>query len=313
MCQKVLKTAARAAKPGELVGSLQPTGHPRAAAHAALAVAAALALAGCATTPAGSGPPAAQAVQPTGTGAHHDPFEGLNRGLFRLGRSLDQTFVHPILAGYRRIAPRPVRRAVHNVVQNLDEPVVFLNDVLQLHPKAATTTAVRFFANSTVGVGGIFDAASTAGLEHHDNGFGSTLGRYGVGPGPYIYVPLFGPTTVRDVVGDGVDWVSDPFALAGAHRARTVDIARTAVSLLDEREQADAELRALQKTSVDPYASLRSVYLQSREAEVKGPNATELEPLPEFPEPAPQAPPAGASEPPPAPEASPVPPPPSGP
>ncbi|MDE2488559.1 MAG: VacJ family lipoprotein [Alphaproteobacteria bacterium] len=258
------------------------------------ALAAAVALAGCATVPGPTGPGAA-AVAPPGTGAHHDPFQRMNRGLFALGEALDRTFVRPVMAVYHRVAPRPVRHAVHNVVQNLDEPVVFLNDVLQVHPKAAATTAVRFFANSTVGVGGIFDAASTAGLEHHDNGFGSTLGRYGVGTGPYLYIPVFGPTTLRDAVGDGVDWFTDPFALANTSKARAFDWTRTVVSLLDEREQADEELRALQSTSVDPYASLRSVYFQSRAAEVNGAGATELEPLPAFPDAPETAPPSAAT------------------
>ena len=282
----------------------KPLASGRALQAGVAAVAASLALAGCASVPAAS-PPGAAAAAPAGTGARHDPFEGLNRGLYRIGNALDHAIVHPIIAGYRRIAPRPVRHAVHNVVQNLDEPVVFVNDVLQAHPKAAAGTAVRFFANSTVGVGGIFDAASTAGIPHHDNGFGSTLGRYGVAPGPYIYIPLLGPTTVRDAVGDGVDWFTDPVSWGNTRRARTFDITRTALGLIDEREQADAQLRELESTAVDPYATLRSVYLQSRAAEVKGQSATELAPLPEFPEPAPEPAPEAAPG---APETSPPPP-----
>lgn len=247
------------------------------------AAAAALVLAGCASAPGAAAPGAAAQAGPAAAPRHHDPFEGVNRGLYRLGDLLDRGVVHPILAGYRRLAPRPVRRAIHNVVTNLDEPVVFVNDVLQAHPKTAAKTAVRFFANTTVGVGGIFDAAATAGLLHHDNGFGSTLGRWGVGPGPYIYVPLLGPTTIRDLAGDGVDWVADPFSGAHFANSRRVGLAVTGLSLLDEREQADAELRALKTTAVDPYATLRSAYLQSRAAEVKG-GETELEPLPELPE-----------------------------
>jgi phospholipid-binding lipoprotein MlaA len=264
------------------------------------ASAAALVLAGCATAPGAAAPGGGTQAAPLAAPHRHDPFEGLNRGLYRLGDVLDRGIVHPILAGYRRLAPRPVRRAVHNVVTNLDEPVVFVNDVLQAHPKTAAKTAARFFANSTVGVGGIFDAASTAGLPHHDNGFGSTLGRWGVGPGPYIYVPLLGPTTARDLAGDGVDWVTDPFSWAHFNNSHAIGVAETGVSLLDEREQADAELRALKTTAVDPYATLRSAYLQSRAAEVKGGEA-DIEELPELPElPAPDAPPPPPPAPPPA-------------
>lgn len=238
-------------------------------------------LSGCATVPA-AGPGASAEV---GTGARHDPFERTNRGLFALGQALDRTFVRPLVAAYRHVLPRPVRHAVHNVVQNLDEPVVFANDVLQLHPVAAGKTAVRFVANSTVGVGGIFDAASTAGLPHRDNGFGATLGHYGVGPGAYFYVPLLGPTTVRDAVGQGVDIALDPFSWTRFRNAQTFDVARTSLSLIDERVEADKELRALDATAADPYATMRSVYLQSRQAEIKGPDAAldELPPLPDTP------------------------------
>jgi phospholipid-binding lipoprotein MlaA len=275
------------------------TSPPRLRRIAGLASAAALVVSGCATaTPPGAAPGAVSA----NPSPRHDPFEGANRGLYRLGDLVDKGVVHPILAGYRRIFPRPIRRAVHNVVQNLDEPVVFVNDVLQAHPKAAAKTAVRFFANSTVGVAGIFDAASTAGLPHHDNGFGSTMGRWGVPPGPYIFLPVFGPTTLRDAAGDGVDWFTDPLSWARFPNARPVDLARTGLSLLDDRESADAELRALQKTAVDPYASLRAAYLLQRQSEVKGADFPPLEPLPEVPEPSP---PTGPAQPGAAPPASP--------
>jgi phospholipid-binding lipoprotein MlaA len=266
-------------------------------------------LAGCATAPGPTAPGSTPQASSAPARPRHDPLEGLNRGFYRLGDWMDRGVVRPILAGYRRLAPRPVRRAVHNVVTNFDEPVVFINDVLQAHPKTAAKTAVRFFANSTVGVGGIFDAASTAGIPHHDNGFGSTLGRWGVGPGPYLYLPLLGPTTLRDVTGDAVDWVTDPFSWVHINNARSVGFTEAAVSLLDEREQADAELRALKNTAVDPYATLRSAYLQSRAAEVKG-GETSIDQLPELPELPPSPPPAppeapAPTEPPPAPAPAP--------
>jgi phospholipid-binding lipoprotein MlaA len=247
-----------------------------------LAGLAALALGGCATVPAPA--PSASAAAP----ARHDPFERTNRGLFAFGRALDRALVRPIVEAYRAVLPRPVRHAVHNVVQNLDEPVVFANDLLQLHPAAAGRTAVRFAANSTVGVAGVFDAAATAGLPHHDNGFGSTLGRYGVGPGPYFYLPLLGPTTLRDAVGEGVDFGLDPFTWSRFGNAQTFDVARTGLSLLDERVEADKDLKTLEATAADPYATLRSVYFQSRRADIEGADAA-LDELPPLPEPAPSS------------------------
>ena len=276
---------------------------------AAGAILLALILGGCAAGPRPSAPGSPTPAAAANGTPRHDPLEGMNRGLYRVGDALDRSIVHPIVAGYRRIAPRPVRQAVHNVLQNLNEPVVFVNDVLQAHPMAAGRTAIRFAANSTVGVAGIFDAAATAGLPHHDNGFGSTLGHYGVGPGPYMYLPLLGPTTLRDAFGDGVDFAADPLSWTRFGNAETVGIARTGLDLLDQREQADARLRALRNTAADPYATLRSVYLQSREAEIKGPEAP-LETLPELPEPSatPPAPDTPPEAPAPAPAAPPPPP-----
>jgi phospholipid-binding lipoprotein MlaA len=239
-------------------------------------LAAALLLAGCATVAPGAAASGQAAPQTSG-----DPFERLNRGLFGLGGRLDRGLVRPIVNGYRRVAPGPFRRALHNVLQNADEPLVFLNDVLQLHPRAAVRTAARFGANTTVGVVGIFDPATPAGLPHHDNGFGSTLGRYGVGPGAYVYMPFLGPTSVRDMVGEGVDFATDPLSFAKFRHARTVSVARTGLDLLDEREQAEKDLQTLD-ASADPYATVRSVYLQSREAEIRGPDAP-FEALPAFP------------------------------
>ena len=244
-------------------------------------IVAATMVAGCATTAGTSGGLGAAAAET----AHGDPFEGLNRRLFSLGRAIDRRLVRPIVGGYRRVAPAPVRTALHNVLQNLDEPLVFVNDVLQLHPATAGRTALRFVSNSTFGVAGVFDPATGAGLPHHDNGFGSTLGRYGVGAGPYAYVPLLGPTSLRDMVGEGVDFFIDPLANI-LPKARKVTIARTALSLLDEREAAEDDLRRLEGAA-DPYATARSVYFQSRDVDIKGPDAP-LQALPEIPsEPAP--------------------------
>lgn len=240
-------------------------------------------LGGCAAPAAGLAAPGASAAasapqdHPRG-----DPFESLNRGLFRLGQAIDHALVSPIVGGYRRITPQPIRHAVTNVLQNLNEPVVFVNDVLQAHFGPAGRTAVRFAANSTVGVAGIFDPAAKAGLPHHDNGFGSTLGRYGVGPGPYIFVPILGPTSLRDAIGEGIDYAADPLTWTKFKGATKFEVGRTTLSLLHERLDAEQDLRTLDQTAADPYATVRSVYLQSRQAEIKGPE-TRLEPLPELP------------------------------
>ena len=274
-------------------------------------------LSGCASTTGGPlrAGPETRTAAPAGAPTHSDPLEDMNRRLFHMGSWLDRALVQPVIDGYRKLAPRPVRSALHNIRQNADEPLVFVNDVLQIRPRAALRTALRFAGNTTVGLAGVFDPAARIGLAHHDNGFGSTLGRYGVAAGPFVYLPLFGATTLRDAVGSGVDFVTDPLSFARFGGARTFSVARTGIELLDDREQADDDLRTLHATSADPYATVRSVYLQSRDVEIKGPDAP-LQALPEIPaDPeagleAPQAVPAPDAHP--APEAAePVPPPPT--
>ncbi len=246
------------------------------------AIACALGLTGCATI---GGPGAAGRV----AHAPGDPFEGLNRPLFGFGQSLDHGLVQPLVRGYQH-SPGLLRRALHNVLQNADEPLVLLNDLMQGRIGTAARTAVRFVGNSTLGVAGLFDPATSAGLPHHDNDFGLTLGRYGFAPGAYLYVPVLGPTTMRDAVGAGVDFVADPLSWARLRNAKSISLARTALSLIDERVEAEDDLRSLETGAADPYASFRSVYLQSRAAAIKGEEAG-LEPLPDLPTPpAPAAP-----------------------
>ena len=241
----------------------------------ALAIASALGLAGCATL--GGPGPAGRAAVPG------DPLEGLNRPLFGAGQALDHGLVQPLVRGYQH-SPGLLRRALHNLLQNADEPLVMLNDVMQGRLGAAARTAVRFVGNSTLGLAGLFDPATSAGLPHHDNDFGLTLGRYGFGPGAYVYVPLLGPTTVRDAVGAGVDFVADPLAWVRIRDAKTINVVRTSLSLIDDRVEAEEDLRSLEAGAADPYATLRSVYLQSRAAAIKGEDAG-LEALPELPPP----------------------------
>ena len=256
---------------------------------AALPIVGCLLLAGCASV-----------SRSAGTASPGDPFEPANRGLYRVGGALDRAVVRPVAMGYRYAAPRPLRRLLSNILQNLDEPVVFANDLLQGRVKSGARTVVRFAVNSTIGLAGAFDPAASAGVPHHDNTFGDTLGRYGVGPGPYLFVPVLGPSNARDLFGLGVDIALDPLTWARFHNDSTVDAARTVVEGIDDRVAVDHELRSLQQSATDPYATIRSVYAQKREAEVHGGEAP-LEDLPAFPV---DAQPAPAPAPPAAPPAS---------
>ena len=197
-----------------------------------------------------------------------DPFEGANRQGYAIHQFLDRTFLRPAAKMYQALVPSPIRTGLRHVISNMGEPGVMANDLLQGHPVRAGKTLTRFVANTTIGVGGLFDVSTPAGLPHHDNGFGDTLGRYGAGPGPYLFVPLVGPSTVRDLLGHTVDVAADPLFWTQFRQRTLVIDTRTVVGGLDERGQADPQLKAIDAMSTDGYATLRSLYLQNRAAEI---------------------------------------------
>jgi phospholipid-binding lipoprotein MlaA len=223
-----------------------------------------------------------------------DPWEGWNRTAYAIEGELDHLFFHPISEVFKHLAPGPIGRSVHNVIVNLSEPNVFVNDVLQGRVKRAIVPARRFLTNTTIGILGLFDVAAKMGVIHHDNEFGVTLGTYGVGPGPYMYVPLIGPGTVRDLIGSAVDGLIDPIHWARYANRPELSIVRAVVGGLDERVATEAQLDALLSDAADPYATLRSVYLQNKESEIRGESAP-LDNLPSFDVPAVTAPPAPAT------------------
>jgi phospholipid-binding lipoprotein MlaA len=217
--------------------------------------------------------PAASASDPVKVRARHsrtpgDPIEGVNRSLFSVHQFLDRIFFRPVAMAYKAIVPKVVRTGIRHVISNLTEPVVFLNDVLQLKPKRAVRTFGRFAINTTLGVGGIIDVAKGEKLPHRDNGLGNTLGRYGVGPGPYLFIPLVGPTDLRDLIGGQVDGGILPLAVGDPFNRTAFILPYVALGGLDQRVEADNDLKVLLGGAADPYATLRSVYLQSRAADV---------------------------------------------
>ena len=230
-----------------------------------------------------------------------DPFEPMNRRFFAINEALDQHIIAPI-AHRLGSAPGPFRAGLRNFSHNLSEPVVFINDVLQFHGGRAAGTLVRFVINSTVGIGGLLDVTGNA-IPHHDNGFGTTLGRWGMGPGPYLFLPLLGPSDIRDAFGGAADGGMNPLTYARyAHKA-AINIGTTIAGGLGKRVDADQDLETIRATSTDPYASLRSFYLQNRQAEISGKDVS-IENLPSFDEPAPPAKPPAAGDAPPKPQAA---------
>jgi phospholipid-binding lipoprotein MlaA len=218
--------------------------------------------------------PATEPVAETRLKATHhypgDPLEGFNRSMFGISVALDRAIFGPLAAGYQHLLPKPARSGLRNFFRNLTEPVVFLNDLLQLKPGRAARTLARFTINSTIGLGGFVDVAASKGvnLPHRDNGFGNTLAYYGVDSGPYLFLPLTGPTTLRDVLGGGVDGAVLPTAVGKPFTDWRYRISSAVITGLDKRAEAGPELRALLTGAVDPYATLRSVWLQNRAAEI---------------------------------------------
>lgn len=212
-----------------------------------------------------------------------DPLEGLNRKLFAVHEFFDRILFRPLAMAYKTIVPKIVRGGIRHVLSNIGEPVVFVNDVLQLKPGRAMRTVARFAVNTTIGVGGLVDVAKTGGfkLPHHANGFGNTLGRYGIGPGPYLFLPFIGPTDVRDLGTAPIDAAVLPLAIGFPFDRAEYQIPTGVLGGLDARAEADGDLKALLGGAVDRYATLRSAFLQTRAAQVyalrHGETATPLE------------------------------------
>jgi phospholipid-binding lipoprotein MlaA len=198
-----------------------------------------------------------------------DPLEGLNRAVFRMNRGVDDFVIGPLTIVYRTVVPGPARRAVRRALANLDAPAVFVNDMLQLAPRDAGTTAARFAVNTTVGVVGLFDVAAHMGLEAHTSDFGQTLALYGVPSGPFLVLPVLGPTNVRDGTGFVVDVLFHPMSYLLTPGATVVYASiQEGTAGFTARDAHGAELKALEASSMDYYAALRNAYYQNRMAEI---------------------------------------------
>ena len=223
------------------------------------------ALSGCATPPPASDAAAAAEFRET-----NDPLEPTNRVFYEINDGIDTVLMRPLAQGYRAVVPPPVRTGVHNLLTNMGAPVVLANDMLQGKPTRAGDTFMRFIINTTVGVAGIFDVAKEWGYPHHDNGFGTTLALWGVDEGPFLFLPILGPSNPRDLTGFGVDLVTDPWMWVGAGTGKTIfNWSRFALGAVDERERVLDAVDGIKKTALDPYATFRSLYRQSRNAAVR--------------------------------------------
>ncbi|MGG5817527.1 MlaA family lipoprotein [Falsiroseomonas sp. HW251] len=220
-------------------------------------------LAACATRPDPSDPEAVAEFREA-----NDPLEPLNRASYFVNDGIDTLLLRPAAEAYRIFVPPEVRVGVRNVLGNVRTPVVLLNDVLQGDSYGAAETLGRFLLNTTLGVGGIFDVAKDLGLPGHANDFGQTLARWGTGEGPYLFVPVLGPSNPRDLAGAGADLATNPLNYVGGEFWSGLNTGRTVASGLDTREGLIDPLDAVRRESLDPYATIRSAYRQRRAAEV---------------------------------------------
>jgi phospholipid-binding lipoprotein MlaA len=205
----------------------------------------------------------------------NDPIEPTNRFIFDFNQTLDAAVFKPITGLYRGVIPSFIRTGVHNFLDNVKTPVVLANDLLQGEPKRAGNTIMRFVINSSVGIGGLRDQASEWGFDDHDEDFGQTLAVWGVGEGPYLVLPILGPSNPRDAIGKVVDSLIDPISWWADNDDREwVPITRTLVSGLDTRDRLWDILNDLEKSSIDYYAAIRSLYRQRRNEDISNGSAT---------------------------------------
>ncbi len=231
----------------------------RSARNGVLAVCAGLfLLGGCAAIPADK--PGQEAYYEA-----NDPIEPFNRAIFSLNRGLDAVIFKPIATLYRDALPQTMRDGIRHFLNNLRTPVILANNLLQGDVDAAQVTVVRFTTNTIIGFGGFGDPAGDLGAKFRDEDFGQTLAVWGVGEGPYIMLPVFGPSNPRDTVGMVVDTLIDPINMWADNTDRNaVPVVRTLVRGLDERSRYLKTLDDLEKSSLDFYVTIRSLYRQLR-------------------------------------------------
>ncbi len=231
-------------------------------------------LGGCAGVP--SDPADREAYYET-----NDPVEPLNRTIFRFNQGLDSVLFKPLATIYREVLPKTLQDSIRNFLNNLRTPVILANNILQGDPEGARNTIARFTVNSIIGFGGFGDPAGDLGVKFRNEDFGQTLATWGVGEGAYLMLPLFGPSNPRDVVGLVVDTFADPINIWADNTDRNaVPITRTLVRGIDRRARNLKTIDELEKSSLDFYATIRSLYRQIRSDEIRNGDSDDTIPSP---------------------------------
>ncbi|MBV8120078.1 MAG: VacJ family lipoprotein [Alphaproteobacteria bacterium] len=214
----------------------------------------------------------------------HDPWENVNRKIFDFNQVVDRNVIAPAAKGYRAALPEPVRDMVHDFLNNLNEPLNFANATLQGRLGYAKDAFVRFLLNSTIGMAGFVDVAGRWGIPYRDNDLGITFGVWGIPEGPYLVAPILGPSDPRDLAGIGIQAFGDPWNRITSGEPWTlywIPYLRGALIALDQRSRYLDTLADIERTSLDYYATIRSLYRQRRAALVRGEHGN-LPPNPAF-------------------------------
>ncbi len=208
-------------------------------------------------------------------GSIHDPFENFNRKVYKFNDTLDRYFIEHIARTYRKSVPKPARTSIRNFLDNLTLPISALNSFAQGKVDNGLSTISSFLINSTLGLGGFFEVASKKGIDYDREDFGQTLGYWGASSDNFLMLPFFGPSNVRDLSGFIFDRSLDPAGFNALHIGGNSDfvdgkyrIANTGIKVIDNREELLDIIDGVRKDSFDPYATIRSAYLQRRLAQI---------------------------------------------
>lgn len=195
------------------------------------------------------------------SGDPRDPLEPLNRGIYQFNDTVDEAIMKPVAKGYKAVVPSPARTSVGNFFSNIDDVLIAVNNLLQFKLDRAASDVARLIANTTFGIGGLFDVATSFGLEKHNEDFGQTFGYWGVGDGPFLMLPLLGPSNLRDTVGLVAYYKLDTILNLDHIPTRNT---LGAIRAIDHRTRLlDAE-KVLDEAALDPYTFLRDAYIQQR-------------------------------------------------
>ena len=221
-------------------------------------------LGACAQRPPASDPEALSEYKQT-----NDPLEPTNRVFYSINNGLDTAILAPVARGYRYVVPGFARDGIHNLLANVSSPIVLANNVMEAKPRRAGDTFMRFLLNTSLGVGGLFDVAKDFGYPAEDADFGITLALWGVPEGPFLFLPVLGPSDPRDVAGFGGDIALDPFTWATFGGVKTLNYADYGLGAVDARERLLGTFSQIKRTALDPYATFRSLYRQHRNGQIE--------------------------------------------